>query len=47
MYRSYVTKPLCYDAECWALRKENERKLLTTEMRMLRMMGKKNTKRWH
>ena len=33
---------LCYGAECWALRKENVRKLQTTEMRMLRMIrGKK------
>ena len=25
-------------AECWALKKENERKLQTTEMRMLQMI---------
>ena len=41
MYRSYVTKPLWYGTECWALRKENERKLQTIEMRVLRMMCKK------
>ena len=38
MNKSCVRRPLCYDAECWALRKENERKLQTTERRMLRIM---------
>ena len=28
----------CYGAECWALKKEDERKLETTKMRMFRMI---------
>ena len=30
--------PYAYGAKCWVLRKEDERKLQTTEMRMLRMI---------
>ena len=40
MYKSCVKSALCYVAECWALRKD-ERKLQTTEVRMLRIMYKK------
>ena len=38
MYKSHVKSALRYGAECWALKKENERKLQTTEMRMLCMI---------
>ena len=29
---------MTYDSECWGLKKKDERKLITTEMRTLRMM---------
>ena len=35
LYKSYVRNALTYGAECWALKVEDERKLKTTEMRML------------
>ena len=38
MQKSCVRKALCYGAECWALKKEDERKLQTTEMRVLCMI---------
>ena len=38
MYKGCIRSVLCYGAECWALRKEDERKLQTIEMRMLSMM---------
>ena len=39
LYKSYVRNALTYDAECWALKMEEERRLKTTEMRMLRMIS--------
>ena len=36
-YNGSVKSVFCYGAECWALKKTNERKLQTTEMRMLCM----------
>jgi len=38
LYKCYVRNVLTYGAECWPLRVEDERKLKTTEMRMLRML---------
>ena len=38
LYKSYVRNALTYGAECWPLKMEDERRLKTTEMRMLRMM---------
>ena len=38
LYKSYVRNALTYGAECWALKMEDERRLKTTEMRMLRMI---------
>ena len=38
IYKSCVKNGLCYGAECWALQKKDERKLLATEMKMLRMI---------
>ena len=35
---------LTYGAECWALKMEDERRLKTTEMRMLRMICEKTLK---
>ena len=35
---------LTYDAECWALEMEDERRLKTTEVRMLRMICGKTLK---
>ena len=35
MYKSCVRSILCCGAECWALRKEDRRKLETTKLRML------------
>ena len=34
MYKSRVRCALSYGAECWASKKEEERKLQTTEMKM-------------
>jgi len=44
MYINIKTKILTYGAECWPLRVEDERKLKTTEMRMLRMLCGKTLK---
>ena len=38
LYKSCVRNALCYFAECWALKKEDERKLQTAKRRMLRMI---------
>ena len=35
---------LTYDVECWALEMEGERKLKSTEMKMLRMISGKTSK---
>ena len=44
LYKSCVRSALTYGAECWALKVEDERRLKTTEMRMLRMMCGKTLK---
>jgi len=44
LYKCYVRSVLTYGAECWPLRVEDERKLITTEMRMLRMLCGKTLK---
>ena len=44
LYKSYVRNALTYVAECWALKMEDERRLKTTEMRMLRMICGKTLK---
>ena len=44
LYKSYVRNALTYGAECWALKMEDERRMKTTEMRMLRMICGKNLK---
>ena len=41
LYKSYVRSALTYGGECWVLRIEDERRLITTEMRMLRLIGGK------
>ena len=38
LYKSYVRNALTYGAECRALKMEDERRLKTTEMKMLRMI---------
>ena len=38
LYKSYVRNALTDGAECWALKMEDERRLKTTKMRMLRMI---------
>ena len=38
LYKSYVPSTLSYNAECWAMRREGERKPKVTEMRMLRIL---------
>ena len=37
-HKSYVRNALTYGAECWALKMKDERRLKTTEMRMLQMI---------
>ena len=44
LYKSYVKSALTYGDKCWALKVEDERKLKTTEMQMLRMMYEKTLK---
>ena len=44
LYKSYVRNTLTYGAECWALKMEDERRLKTTETRMLRMICGKTLK---
>ena len=44
LYKSYVRSALTYGGECWALRIEDERRLVTTEMRMLRLICGKTLK---
>ena len=44
LYKSYVRNALTYGAECWALKMEDETRLKTPEMRMLRMMCGKTLK---
>ena len=44
IYKSYMRNALTYDAECWALKMEDVRRLKTTEMRMLRMICGKTLK---
>ena len=44
LYKTYMRYALTYGAECWALNIENERRLKTTEMRMLRMICEKTLK---
>ena len=38
MYKSYVRNALFHGAECWGLKKDGERKLQTTEMRILHII---------
>ena len=44
LYKSYVRNVLTYGAECWALKMDDERRLKTSEMRMLQMMCGKTLK---
>ena len=44
LYKSYARNALTYGAECWALKMEDETRLKTTEMRMLRMICGKTLK---
>ena len=42
--KSHMRSALTYDVECWALEMEGEKKLKSTEMRMLRMISGKTSK---
>ena len=44
LYESYLRRALTYVAECKALKTEDERKLKTTKMRLLRMICGKTLK---
>ena len=44
LYKCYVRSTLSTGTECWPLRVEDERRLKTNEMRMLRMLCCKNLK---
>ena len=46
-YKSCVRTALCYNAEHWALSKEDKRKLQTTKIRMLHMICGKTLERLH
>ena len=36
VYKTAIKSAMVYEAQCWAVRNKEERKLHTTEMRMLR-----------
>ena len=44
LYKSYVRNALTSGAECWALKMEDEKRLKTTEMRIVRMICGKTLK---
>ena len=44
LYKSYVRSDLTYCTECWALKVEDETKLKTTEIKMLRVIRGKTLK---
>ena len=44
LYKVYVQSVLSYGAECWAVKVEDIKKLVSTEMRMLRMSCGKTLK---
>ena len=44
LYKSYVRNALTYGAECWASKMEDERRLKTSEKRMLQMICGKTLK---
>ena len=37
LYKTVVRPAMVYGSECWALRKQEEQRLHTTEMKMLRL----------
>ena len=41
VYKTAIKAAMLYGAECWAVRKKEERKLHTTEMRMLQWARRK------
>ena len=43
-YKSYVRSSLNGSAKCWAIRVEDEAKLMSTEMKMLHMLCGKTLK---
>ena len=44
VYKACVRSAMCYGAEGWAMKTENENRIKTTEMRMLIMMCGKTLK---
>ena len=44
VYKACVRSAMCYGAEGWVMRSEDENRIKTTEMRMLRMMCEKTLK---
>ena len=44
MYKTVVRPAMVYGSECWALRKQEEQRLYTTEMKMLRWSQGKTRK---
>ena len=44
LYKTVVRRAMVYGSECWALRKQEEQRLHTTEMKMLRWSQGKTRK---
>ena len=44
LYKTVVRPAMLYGSECWALRKQEEQRLHTTEMKMLRWSQRKTRK---
>ena len=44
LYKTVVRPAMVYGSECWALRKQEEQRLHTTEMKMLRWSQRKTRK---
>ena len=45
LYKTVVRPAMVYGSECWALRKQEEQRLHTNEMKMLKVESRKDQER--